>query len=47
MIYKTRREADLVRKTDPWHRSDERIVKVDGGYVLMTEEEYRIWKMQK
>ena len=47
MIYKTRKEADEVRKTDPFHHSDERIVKVYGGYMLMTEEEYRIWKNQK
>ena len=46
-IYKTRKEADTVRKTDPWHSSDELIVKVDGGYALMTSEEYRIWKSQK
>ena len=46
-VYKTRKEADEVRKTDPWHRSDERIVKVDGGYVLMSEEDYRVWKNQK
>lgn len=46
-IYKTRYMADKVRHTDPWHSSDERIVKVDGGYVLMTEEQYRIWKGQR
>lgn len=46
-IYTTRYMADKVRKTSEWHNSDERIVKVDGGYVLMTEEQYRIWKGQK
>ena len=46
-VYETRKEADEVRKTDPYHRSDERIVKVEGGYTLMTEEEYRVWKNQK
>ena len=46
-IYETKAEADYVRKTDPWHRSDERIVKVSGGYALMSEDEYRTWKNQK
>ena len=46
-IYKTRYQADKVRKTDPWHSSDEKIVKVSGGYVLMTAEEYETWKKQK
>ena len=45
--YKTRKEADKVRKTDPWHNSSERIVKVEGGYALMTEKEYQTWKKQK
>lgn len=46
-IYKTRKEANEVRKTDKWHSSDERIVKVCGGYVLMTEHEYQIWKSNR
>lgn len=46
-IFKTRTEADKARKTDPWHRSNERIVKVSGGYALMTEQEYQTWKKQK
>lgn len=46
-IYKTRYQADKVRKTDPYHKSDERIVKVDGGYMLMDEKQYQEWKKQK
>ena len=46
-IYETKKAADHVRKTDPLHRSDERIVKVCGGYALMSEDEYRTWKNQK
>ena len=46
-IYKTRYAADKVRKTDPYHRSDEKIIKVEGGYTLMTAQDYEIWKMQK
>lgn len=45
--YSTRYQADKVKKTDPYHRSDERIVKVCGGYKLMTEQDYQIWKKQK
>lgn len=46
-IYKTRYAADKARKTDPNHSSDERIVLVQGGYALMTEQQYHIWKKQK
>lgn len=46
-IYKTRYAADKVRKTDPNHSSDERIVTVEKGYALMTEQQYQIWKKQK
>ena len=45
--YTTRYQAKKARETDPYHSSDERIVKVCGGYALMTEEEYRTWKLQK
>ena len=27
--------------------SDEKVIKVCGGYVLMTADQYRIWKNQK
>lgn len=40
-IYKNRYQAGKDK------RGDEKIVKVNGGYVLMTAEDYRIWKMQK
>lgn len=46
-IYKTRYAADKVRKTDPNHSSEERIVLVQGGYALMTEQQYQVWKKQK
>lgn len=46
-IFKTRYQADKVRKTDPFFNGAEKIIKVEGGYVLMDNEEYRIWKMQK
>lgn len=27
--------------------AEEVVVKVDGGYKIMTAEDYKIWKMQK
>lgn len=35
--YKAKKEAN----------SDERIVKVDGGYIIMSPSEYSVWKNQK
>lgn len=46
-MYATRYQADKERKTSAWHSCDERIVKVDGGYVLMDEHDYQIWRKQK
>lgn len=46
-IYKTRYAADKARKTNPYIPSDSKIVKVEGGYVLMEEAQYQIWKNQK
>ena len=40
-IYKTRHQALKERK------SYERVVKVCGGYVIMTESEYQIWRRQR
>lgn len=40
-IYKNRYQANKDK------RGDQRIVKVDGGYILMTYAEYEIWRKQK
>ncbi len=40
-IYKNRYQAMKERK------SFERVVKVCGGYTIMNESEYRIWRAQK
>lgn len=40
-IYETRYQA---RKNKT---GDQIIVKVSGGYTLMTPEEYRVWRTQK
>lgn len=41
-IYKTRYQAEKDR-----NKGKERVVKVDGGYTLMTYQEYEIWRKQK
>jgi hypothetical protein len=41
MIYRTRY---LARKEA---KSDEVVVKVEGGYMIMSLYQYRIWKRQK
>ena len=40
-IYKTRYAACKAAT------SEEKVVKIDGGYAVMTAEEYRIWRLQK
>lgn len=46
-IFKNRYQAEKARKTNPWYRADDRIVKVCGGYRLMSERDYQVWKNQK
>ena len=40
-------QAEQVKKSSPWYNMTYKIVKVDGGYTLMTEQQYRWWKNQK
>lgn len=40
-IYKTRYQANKVK------RGNERVVKVYGGYIIMSYQEYNVWKNQK
>lgn len=40
--YKTRYQAEKARK-----KGEEIVVKVCGGYAVMSYAEYRIWKNQK
>lgn len=41
-IYQTRYRAEKVRR-----KGEEVVVKVCGGYVVMSYADYRIWKSQK
>jgi len=46
-IYKTRKRAQQVRDTSPWYHSDDVIVKVDGGYKIMSPSDYQVRKKQR
>lgn len=46
-IYKNRYQAEKARDSDPCHNSDDKIIKVCGGYVIMSPWQYEIWKKQK
>ena len=41
-VYETRYQAEKIRR-----KGEEVVVKVSGGYVVMTYREYEIWKSQK
>ena len=41
MLYKTRYQAQKAKK------ADEKVIKVDGGYMVMTQADYQIWRKQK
>lgn len=42
MIYKNRYQAEKARR-----KGEEIVVKVSGGYAVMTYADYEIWKKQK
>lgn len=46
-IYKTRYQAEKEKRESAWHSTADKVVKVEGGYVIMTDSEYRTWKGQK
>lgn len=47
VIFKTRYRANKEKKNSQWYSSSDVIVKVDGGYTIMTPDEYKTWKNQK
>ena len=46
-LYQTRYRAEKDKRNNPYIPSDSVIVKVCGGYAIMTAEDYRTWKNQK
>lgn len=46
-IYKNRYQAEQAREIMPCFSMADKIVKVCGGYTIMTPDQYQIWKKQK
>lgn len=46
-VFKNRYQAEKERKNNPYMCSADVIVKVMGGYVIMDQNFYHIWKKQK
>ena len=46
-MYKTRYQAVKARATESCYSTSDIIVKVCGGYVIMTPSEYNTWRKQK
>ena len=46
-VFKNRYQAEKERKSNPYCRSTDKIVKVSGGYVIMEQNIYYTWKKQK
>lgn len=46
-IYTTHYQAIKARETDRVYSTADKIVKVDGGYIIMTASDYNTWRKQK
>ncbi len=46
-FYPNRYQAQKAKKKNPYARGSDVIVKVSGGYTIMTTTEYLYWKKQK
>lgn len=46
-IFRNRYQAEKARKTSPGYSAEDRVAKVSGGYAVMTERDYQVWKNQK
>ena len=42
-IYETRESAEEAKRTSPQYSTSDMIVKVDGGYTIMSVREYINW----
>ena len=47
ITFPTRYKAEKEKKNNPWYSSNDIVVKVEGGYAIMTPRDYFIWKNQK
>ncbi len=46
-LYKTRYLAEKVKRNSCYFNGDDKIVKVTGGYKIMSPWEYDVWRKQK
>lgn len=46
-IYKTRESADEAKRTNPQYNTSDMIVKVDGGFTIMSAREYIDWLVKQ
>ena len=46
-LYPTRYNATKERDNNPRYNGDDKIVKVAGGYKIMSPWEYDVWRKQK
>ena len=46
-IFKTRDLAEEAKSTNPYYNSSDMIVKVEGGFTIMTARDYLAWLMQQ
>ena len=42
-IYKTRESAEEAKRTSPQYSASDMIIKVDGGFAIMSAREYIDW----
>lgn len=47
MLFETRYAAKKEKKNNPFYNGSDVIVKVCGGYTIMSPEEWAIWRKQK
>ena len=47
VIFETRYKANKEKKNSQWYSTSDVIVKVDGGYTIMTPSQYETWRKQK
>lgn len=47
LIFKTRYLAEKEREINPYYNSTDVIVKVEGGYTIMSFRDYTVWRKQR
>lgn len=47
IIYKTKDSAEEAKRTDPQYSTGDMVVKVDGGFAIMSAKEYIDWLLKQ